>query len=859
LSAVNEESPESSRRKQAEQARTEPQSLYRLLFDSNPMPMWAYDCETLAFLEVNEAAIRQYGYAREEFLAMRVSDLGASEDTSEFLDAAVSGMTEHVCEHRTKDGRVIRVAVSCRDISSAKRRARLMLAEDVTNRRVTEAASRESERRFRLMADTAPVMLWLAGTDGLPTFYNRSLLEFAGRTLEEEIRDGWVKSVHPDDLKPCLEKFGAAFGARQGFELEYRLLRADGQYRWVLDTGVPRLTEDGEFAGYVGSSVDITDRKSMEEALKESEERYALAALAANDGLWDWNLRTGEVYFSPRWKNMAGHTEDEIGGEPSEWMGRLHPDDAEGVRSALEAHLAGRSSHLKCEYRLRHKDGTYRWMLSRGLVVRDAEGRAIRMAGSQADVTARKQAEEQLVHDALHDALTQLPNRVLFMDRLKSSLLRVKRRGDYPFAVLFLDLDRFKSVNDSLGHTTGDQLLAAIARRLEKCVRESDTVARLGGDEFGILLDDGGGAADVSVVAERIHAELRRPFDLNGTELLTSVSIGICLGSSDCEQPGDLLRDADMAMYRAKSQGKARYEIFDSSMRENAMALMSLETDLRGAVERRELRLHYQPIVLLETGRVTGFEALVRWQHPSRGLIPPAEFIPIAEETGSIFPIGLWVLRTACRQMRAWHAKYPTDPPLTIAVNLSGKQCTKPDLVEQIAGILRDTEFDPRCLKLEITEGAFVANSEHAIAVVEGIRKLGAQFHLDDFGTGYSSLSYLRGFPVEALKIDRSFITRLTETGQDIEILRTILALAGKLRLGVIAEGVESEDQLEALKSLGCEHVQGYHLSKPVDRDGVEALLKAVKPSARKGASPLKTSGSKTSRSKTSRSKPIIT
>ncbi len=706
----------------------------------------------------------------------------------------------------------------------------------MTNPSAAEFDLQESERRFRLMADSAPAMLWLAGPDGLPTFYNRSLLEFAGRTFDEELRDGWVKSIHPDDVKACLKDFGSAFAARQSFKLEYRLRRADGQYRWVVDTGVPRFNEDGEFLGYVGCSLDITDRKLVEEALKESEERYALAALAANDGLWDWNLGTGKVYFSPRWKAMAGYAEEEIGTEPAEWLDRLHPEDADTVRSALEAHLTSRISQLEVEYRLRHKDGAYRWMLSRGLVVRDQDGRAIRMAGSQADITARKQAEQQLVHDTLHDTLTQLPNRVLFLERLTSSLFRAKRRADYPFAVLFLDLDRFKFVNDSLGHAMGDELLVAIARRLEKCVREGDTVARLGGDEFGILLDDSGGGADATAVAERIHADLRRPFDLNGTEVFTSASIGISLGSSECEQPGHLLRDADMAMYRAKSLGKARHEIFDPSMRDHAMALLGLESDLRSAVERRELRLHYQPIVSVETGRITGFEALVRWQHPLRGLLPPAEFIPLAEETGLIFPIGLWVLRTACRQMRSWHEQYPTDPPLTIAVNLSGRQCTQPDLVEQIKGILSETQLDPRCLKLEITEGAFVKNSEEAAGVVDGIRELGAQFHLDDFGTGYSSLSYLSGFPVEALKIDRSFIARLAETGEDLEIIRTILALAGKLQLGVIAEGVESGDQLQTLRTLGCEHVQGYLLSAPVDRNGAEALLKrsdALKPSTR--------------------------
>jgi diguanylate cyclase (GGDEF)-like protein len=496
------------------------------------------------------------------------------------------------------------------------------------------------------------------------------------------------------------------------------------------------------------------------------------------------------------------------------------------VAAAVEAHLAGRTSHLECEYRLLHQDGSYRWMLTHGLAVRDEAGAAVRLAGSQADMTARKEAEEHLVHDALHDSLTGLPNRALFMDRLASTLTRAKRRADYPFAVLFLDLDRFKLVNDSLGHQAGDQLLVEIGRRLQRGLRDGDTVARLGGDEFAILLDDVGGAADAEAIVGRLMREVARPFEVSGEEVFTTASVGVALGSSDWEHADELLRDADTAMYRAKALGKARHVIFDATMRDRAVAQLSLETDLRRALERRELRLHFQPILSLgEEGRITGFEALVRWRHPSRGIVEPADFIPIAEETGLILPIGLWVIRNACRQLRFWQARYPSEPPLTMAVNLSARQCTQPELVRQVERILAETGIGPPTLRLEITEGTFLEKGDVTGGVLEGLRALGVQLCLDDFGTGYSSLSYLSRVPVASLKIDRSFVGRMGTAAEDLEIVRTIIALAEKLGMDVIAEGVETAEQLERIRSLNCKYAQGYLLSSPLDRAAVEALI----------------------------------
>jgi diguanylate cyclase (GGDEF)-like protein/PAS domain S-box-containing protein len=584
------------------------------------------------------------------------------------------------------------------------------------------------------------------------------------------------------------------------------------------------VTKPIDFAVALARIKTQLSHKRMVEALRESEERYALAARGANDGLWDWNLKSNEIYFSPRWKSMLGYEEEEIGSSPEEWFQRVHPEDLQRVREAMTAHLEGGTSHCETEHRMLHQNGTYHWMLTRGLAVRDANGKATRLAGSQTDITQGKVA----------DALTGLPNRLLFVDRLERSVKNAKRSKDYLFAVFFLDLDRFKVINDSLGHVVGDQLLVATARRLESCLRstdavsrlgESHTVARLGGDEFTILLDDIKHISDATRVAERVQKELALPFNLNGQEVFTTVSIGIAVSATGYDRPQDLLRDADTAMYRAKALGKARYELFDTAMRDVAMASLQLETDLRRAIERQEFRNFYQPIVSLETGRIAGFEALVRWQHPERGLVSPAGFILVAEESGMIVSIGHWVLREACRQMKAWQAKFPITTSWMISVNLSTKQFKQPDLVEQIEHVLRDTGLEGSSLKLEITESLIMDNVDSATAMLSQLKALGIQLSMDDFGTGYSSLSYLHQFPMHTLKVDRSFVSRMGQHGQSTDIARTIVMLAHQLGLDVVAEGVETAEQLAQLQSLGCEYAQGYFFSAPVDSVKAEGLI----------------------------------
>jgi diguanylate cyclase (GGDEF)-like protein len=451
----------------------------------------------------------------------------------------------------------------------------------------------------------------------------------------------------------------------------------------------------------------------------------------------------------------------------------------------------------------------------------------VRVVVAHEDITQRKLAEEQLLHDAFHDALTDLPNRALFMDRLRRAILRTRRQESYHFAVLFLDLDGFKVINDSLGHAAGDQLLIAIGRRLELGMRGGDTLTRLGGDEFAILADDIRDVDDAIGLAERVRGDLKAPFNINGHEVFATGSIGIALGTRDREQPEDLLRDADTAMYHAKALGKERHVVFDQAMHTRVVERLRLETDLRRALERREFEVHYQPIIALRTNEIAGFEALVRWVHPERGSISPASFIPVAEETGLILPLGLWVLGAACRQLREWHDRGPEWSGLMMSVNLSSKQLAQSDLVERIGQILEETGLDPQHLKLEITESVIMEHPHSAAEVLRRLKDRGIRLSLDDFGTGYSSLSYLHRFPMDTLKVDRSFVNRIDVEDGDPVIVQTIVALAHNLGMQVIAEGVETAGQLERLKAMGCQYGQGYYFSRPVDGESAGALLEA--------------------------------
>ena len=571
--------------------------------------------------------------------------------------------------------------------------------------------------------------------------------------------------------------------------------------------------------------IDIAARKRAEDALRESQDRYALAVAGSNDGHWDWNLVSGSIYFSARWKEMLGCQDDQVGSLPEEWFRRVHPEDLELLKSALAAHREQIMPHFQLEHRMLHTDGGVRWVLLRGAASRDDQCNAVRMAGSLTDITARKEAEEQLLRDALHDGLTGLPNRVLFLDRLERSIARIARDATHHFAALFVDLDRFKIVNDSLGHAVGDQLLQAVARRIVASVRPSDTVARLGGDEFTILHEDPREPDDSVGIAQRLLSALAEPFLLGDQEVFITASIGIAPSTTGYTRPQDVLRDADTAMYRAKALGRARHQAFDTAMHARAMRMLQIQADLRRAIDRHEFELHYQPIFQLGNRRISGFEALVRWRHPEAGLIAPGEFIPIAEDTGLIIPLGRWVLEEACRQAVQWQVLFP-DVPLDINVNLSGKQFSQSDLVEQVIDVLNRTGLAAGHLILEITETVVMENPDAAVAMLHRLKALGVQLNIDDFGAGYSSLAYLQRFPVDAMKIDRSFVARIAGSAENAEIVRTIVALAHTLNLRVTAEGIETVEQLARLEALNCENAQGYLFSRPLSASAATDLLR---------------------------------
>ncbi|HEY9646218.1 MAG TPA: EAL domain-containing protein, partial [Chroococcidiopsis sp.] len=507
------------------------------------------------------------------------------------------------------------------------------------------------------------------------------------------------------------------------------------------------------------------------------------------------------------------------------------------LKAAIDDHIHGSTPHFEHEHRIAHHNGSYRWVMSRGIAVRDRNGQTYRLAGSQTDITERREAEDKLRRIALYDELTSLPNRAFFLDTIARAIAQSNLQLFNTYAVLLLDIDRFQVVNSSLGNTVGDQLLVAIAYRLKAFIPVDGVVARLGGDEFAIYINHAEHVSDAIRAADQIQRLLSLPFNLDGHEVFTSVSIGIALSAAHYNQPEHLLRDADTAMYRAKALGKARYQIFDKTMHTRMVARLQLENDLRRAINQEEryteahhpdaneLQLHYQPIVELVSGQIAGFEALVRWQHPDLGFLSPAKFISMAEETGLIIPLGWWILRQACRQMQQWEAILSPDMPLTINVNLASKQFSLPDLTEQIHYILANTGIQPSRLKLEITESTIMDNASSVIDTLKQLRAIGIQLAIDDFGIGYSSLSYLRRFPINTLKIDRSFVSRMIDSNS-AEIVKTIVTLAHNLGMDVTAEGVESADQSAHLLSMNCEYGQGYLFSKPLDAEAATELLK---------------------------------
>jgi len=726
-------------------------------------------------------------------------------------------------------------------------------AVEITERqRVEEALNRAFKEQQSIMEAVLDVV-YVLDLDGNLIRWNKRLEAVTG-LASEELRGRSALAFFPEAEKATIARAIQKVFEEGEAQVEAHLIGKDEVLLLHEWNGV-RLTDDaGDIISMMGIGRDITERSQAEEALRQSEERYrtiseitsdfSYAVRATPNGQWlvEW--------VTEAFSRISGYTLADIQGADG-WSNLMHPDDLPVVAQYYQALISGQSSTK--ELRIITKGGGVRWLRSYARPQWDeAQQQVVRMLGAAKDITQLKQAEEQLLHNAFHDALTGLPNRALFMKRLERALEHAKRDKDDLLAVLFLDLDRFKIINDSLGHAVGDQLLIATAGRLEACLRPMDTAARLGGDEFTVLLEDIKDIRDVIRVAERVQEQLKLPFALGGQEVFTTASIGIAVNSRAASEendlnletpvehtahsynrPDDLLRDADIAMYRAKNLGRARYEVFDSSMHTDAVARLQLENDLRRAIEYQEFQIHYQPIVALATGRITGFEALVRWQHPRRGLLSPGEFILIAEETSLSIPIDHWVLYKACRQIHQWQEQLSARPDkgrdasLSINVNLCNKQFTQPSLLEVISQTLQETSLEASRLKLELTENVIMENEEGGSAILSQLKALGVQLAIDDFGTGHSSLARLHQLPIDVLKIDRSFVSSIGNDLGNLEFLRGIMALAHYLNVEVTAEGVETAEQLQQLRALNCKYGQGYFFAQPLAAAEAERLLNA--------------------------------
>jgi diguanylate cyclase (GGDEF)-like protein/PAS domain S-box-containing protein len=576
---------------------------------------------------------------------------------------------------------------------------------------------------------------------------------------------------------------------------------------------------------------DVTERTRAEHELRRSGERLALAAEGANDGLWQWNLQTQEFYVSGRWREMVGLSPHAAIGGPADWLERVHRDDIGNLDAALQAHLAGSTPVFQHEHRIRQEDGTYRRFLCRGVAVRGMGHKPVRIAGSLTDTTEHAIVQERLRSVGFVDSLTGLCNRAVFVEGIGRRLEDCRRRGAAAggFAVLYLDLDRFKIVNDSLGHMVGDELLIAASRRLETCLRQGDTLSRLGGDEFAIFLNGLTDDGQANAIAGRIQHALSSPFSIAGREVFTSASIGIAFGPAHYGNPEEIMRDADTAMYHAKSRGKSRHEVFDAAMHARVRDRLSLENDLRRAIAAHEgFEVHYQPIVTLASGMCVGFESLIRWTRNGE-MVSPATFVPIAEELGLIEPLGTWVMKEACRTFADWQRRFPAAGLDCITVNVSSRQLVQQNFLRVVQQTVRDTGLTPSHLRVEITETALLDAPGEAAGVLRDLRNFGVKVYLDDFGTGYSSLSHLHKLPVDALKIDRSFVASLLLPGRPA-IVESILALARTLNTSVVAEGIESDVQAKELERLGCTHAQGYLFSKPLSTKSAEAVVSAAVP-----------------------------
>ena len=809
---------------------------YQLLFEKNPIPMWVVEPASLRFLAINDAAIRQYGYSREEFLAMTLADIRRPEYVEDLLNVLAQlkpGLQRRgTWIHRRKDGSSVEVEIVCQDLDFQGSKALLVAAYDITARNEAETKARQAQEEYQAIFDNAVTGIFRVTPDGRPLRINRTMAHMHGYSdpeeLMKEVHDAAALFVEPQRLAELHR--AAVEGMVAGAEVE--VYRKDGSRRWVkvnLQTARGAL---GAIEAIDGTVEDITERKQAQEALLFKSALLEAQSETTLDGILVVDESDRIVLVNRQFRTLFGVPDDVVeSGEdrPLRTYVMQQVQDPHAFLDKIAYLYAHRDAKSRDELLLKNGRSFDRY--SAPLV--DSRGEHRGRIWYFRDITARKRAEEQVQFLAYYDALTKLPNRTLLMDRLQNALAGARRRNE-SVAVLFLDLDRFKIINDSLGHAVGDQLLHAVGSRLRSCVREQDTVARAGGDEFIIVLNAVGDTAEIAVTAGRIVDAMTQEIVVDGRRLTTSCSVGISIFPENSSDAESLIKYADQAMYCAKESGRNAFHFFTDALNMQAVERHSLESDLRGALERGEFFLLYQPQVNLFSGEITGLEALIRWRHRQRGIVPPAGFIPVAENSGLILPIGEWVLRTACAQVREWQdAGLPRVP---VAVNVSAVQFRQEGFCSLVRTVLEETLVPAECIELEVTESLLLSNEAVVHTVLRQLKEIGVQLAIDDFGTGYSSLSYLRQFRVDKIKIDRSFIRDLATDHDDAAITAAIIGLGKILNLTVVAEGVEEEAQVSILQEYSCDEAQGYYFSTPRPSEEIARRLKlgtiAAAPSA---------------------------
>ena len=801
---------------------------FRGLFDAHPVPMYIFDRETLRFLAVNGAAVQQYGYSETEFLAMTirairpVAEIARLESHLQRSDIVPSSgrVMAGVWRHRRKDGSPVSADISYHALSFSGRPAFFVLADDVTEQINAEAEAQRSNQMLETVIDNIPQRIFWKDRESRYLGCNMAFARDAGLAWPEQVIGKTDFDMPWHEFAPDMlahdEEVMASSVPKMNFEVDLVL---DGVHRTTVTSKLPFTDGDGSVIGVLGSYTDVTERKRSDLALRL--QSRALDA-SVNAILITGPAETGNLieYVNPAFKRITGYDPAEVLGQDCRLLQR-DDRDQEGVAAIRQGLAANREvSAVLRNYR---KDGALFWNQLFIAPVPNADGQTTHHIGIINDVTELIRYQEQLEYQANYDSLTRLPNRNLLRDRLQHALIAAQRR-DRGVAVVFIDLDGFKNVNDSLGHSVGDRLLGVVAERLARCARASDTVARHGGDEFVIVMTDTIDEQFLIAWMERVRALISEPIWLDGTELYVGCSLGASLFPQDGHDAETLMKKADLAMYRAKDMGRNTFQFFQPEMNANASARMNLERRLRRALRDGEFLLHYQPQVDIASGRIVGMEALVRWLDPEVGLVSPASFIPVAEESGLIGPLSEWVLYEACRQNMTWQDE--GLPPARVSVNLSARQFEQRDIAVLVKQVLAQTGLEPKYLELELTESTIMRNAEDAVTMLTELHALGIGLAIDDFGTGYSSLSYLKRFPVDRLKIDRSFVSDIGASSDDEAITSAIIALAHSLKLQVIAEGVETSAQLDFLRERACDEMQGFYFAKPMPQEAVPALLR---------------------------------